>query len=79
MTRLTDWFPADVKPVREGVYEIKYADDDGRCFAHWNGAYWTHAHWQWGATVSATIARAAANASHDFSELPWRGLAEKPE
>ena len=41
MNDFTDWFPAEVTPTREGVYEV--ADDGGgpldrlRWYAYWNG------------------------------------------
>lgn len=38
---LTPWFPPDVKPVHEGVYEIKNpipARTSG--YSHWDGKQW---------------------------------------
>jgi len=39
---LTDWFPASVKPVRVGVYEVKgnVCDEDHPAYAHWDGEHW---------------------------------------
>lgn len=37
MTKKTDWFPANVKPVRKGWYETKC--ECGRNH-WWNGRYW---------------------------------------
>jgi hypothetical protein len=37
---LTDWFPADVKPVRIGVYETSFAYGGG--FSEWNGYHWSN-------------------------------------
>jgi hypothetical protein len=70
---LTPWFPASVKPVREGVYQRLY--DEGPAFCRWDGRYWhigilvqrRYAHMQ------ATIMNIAA----PNQDLPWRGLAKE--
>lgn len=41
MNIYTEWFPANIKPVREGVYETKW-DLLGKNtnFQYWDGLYW---------------------------------------
>jgi len=34
----TSWFPSNIKPVREGLYEIK--SNYGVQFARWKGGWW---------------------------------------
>ena len=44
MSKMTKWFPPHIKPVREGVYEIKYTSKvaHGSCMcATWNGYRWS--------------------------------------
>ena len=45
MIKMTDWFPPHIKPVREGVYEIKLTAVRGyhRMYATWNGLKWSRA------------------------------------
>lgn len=33
--KLTDWFPPEVLPEREGVYELEAEEGEVRAFAHW--------------------------------------------
>lgn len=37
-TEMTDWFPAEVKPVHVGVYETNMGLGNG--FSHWDGKAW---------------------------------------
>lgn len=73
-TKLTEWFPADVKPVHDGEYEL---DVSGYyAYALWCDGRWSIARWRpragslkwprWAAGVITSAQR-------------WRGLAEKPE
>jgi hypothetical protein len=80
--KLTDWYPAHVKPVREGVYERDAADSDGRAFAYWDGNRWFSLHWV-GLSDPKTAARAiecarAAVTPSSWPRTAWRGLAEDP-
>jgi hypothetical protein len=73
--KLTPWFPASVKPVRAGVYEVRALV----AFTKWH-RYWCGKHWYAGATTPS-------GAMHKFKEFraraplitPWRGLAEEPK
>jgi len=35
----TAWFPAHIRPVRKGVYEIKRPRTT---YAYWNGQFWSY-------------------------------------
>ena len=41
MSNMTPWFPPRIKPVREGVYEVKFCSDGDICYAAWNGKNWS--------------------------------------
>ena len=44
MSTMTNWFPPHIKPVREGVYEIKYTSKSpwkNWMYATWNGEKWS--------------------------------------
>ena len=44
MSEMTKWFPPHIKPVREGIYEIKYTPKNlhvSDMYATWNGARWS--------------------------------------
>ena len=68
----TDWIPGDVKPVRVGVYQREYPSGAWR-YCLWNGRGWC--------VYGLTPKDAAEWSDVESNEqnLPWRGLAEKPE
>lgn len=73
MIQLTDWFPEDVKPVRKGVYERDYRHSGMEFqFCLWNGKCWGEG------CRTVRLAEQSRLASL-WPDLPWRGLAEKPE
>lgn len=45
MSEMTKWFPPHIKPVREGVYEIKYTskptNPNPPIYATWHGSRWS--------------------------------------
>jgi hypothetical protein len=68
--KLTPWFPANVKPVRVGVYQVRDTDTLP-WYRRWDGAHWH---------IGAESVRIAAATSMPIdSQLPWRGLAEEPK
>lgn len=68
--KLTEWYPADVKPVRVGVYERDFgAGSTG--FSKWTGTAWMFR----GVTPDVAGEHTLWKSAND---LPWRGLAEKP-
>jgi len=73
--KLTPWFPANVRPVRRGVYSIKAGDSPHPLHAYWNGRHWC------GRTAMGAYwaARPAYISSPALGPVDgWRGLAEPP-
>lgn len=71
MPELTPWFPADVKPIRPGVYATQYVKDvDG--FSYWDGEKWGY--------QAEDVYRAGSAGYRNFCRplRPWRGLAADP-
>jgi putative component of toxin-antitoxin plasmid stabilization module len=67
--KLTEWFPATVKPVHEGVYEIRI-DYFGTSYATWSKGLWT---------VSA-LSRSSAGRQQRPSfqqNKTWRGVSKE--
>jgi len=70
MSKLTPWFPANVKPVRVGVYRVQYYNYSG--FAYWDGKQWSN--------LVDSVASAYKN--HDWTDgaiqqKRWRGLTQE--
>jgi hypothetical protein len=69
---LTEWFPGDVKPVHEGVYETGGGMDTRRYFQFWSGKAWS---------LSSTTVDGAFELRDDlsrrFQNEPWRGLTKE--
>ena len=76
MSKYTDWFPANVKPCRVGVYQVrrKLAGvwigglNGGAAYAHWNGKEWA---WAEMSVKAADFDRRTRGADQDKR---WRGL-----
>ncbi len=69
--KLTPWFPANVKPVRAGVYEIQ--DGLAAWYRRWDGLRWY---------VGGPTPGWASNeiiGLDNGHRAPWRGLAEEPK
>ena len=64
--KLTPWFPGTVKPMRVGVYERAYGEDDF-LYCHWDGKYW----YAWAMTPKQAEKAYALSA---LQNLPWRGV-----
>ena len=71
MTTKTDWYPPHIKPVREGLYEVKGWHFHGGTWKYWNGTKWGWSH------TSARMARYWRNQSGAAQEVEWRGLTEE--
>ena len=44
MKQMTPWFPSHIKPVRKGVYEVKFTPKglyESYFYAMWNGKRWS--------------------------------------
>ena len=38
MMKLTEWYPADIKPVRKGVYNVlDYDNENSSWYSYWDG------------------------------------------
>ena len=72
---LTGWYPANVRPVRKGVYDA--ADGKrfiGVWFKHWNGRYWGHG----ASSIDGAYSNANDGGYTAQYHFKWRGLARKP-
>ncbi len=71
--KLTPWFPADVEPVRKGVYEVDFGNRLS-WFAYWDGQ---------GFGYRSTTIKSAHDCRHYKTYLSgktaWRGLAQEPK
>ena len=70
--KLTPWYPGDVKPVREGVYERDYGAAGllEHRYCYWNGKWWG---------LYSTLPAGALwfkNKQSTSQNLPWRGVAK---
>lgn len=76
--KLTPWFPANVKPMRPGVYKV----DTGiqiLCWSHFDGEHWNGT---WGRVETAAhesgwYGRMGNQGNSEFLKR-WRGLATNP-
>lgn len=74
MSDLTPWFPGNVKPVREGVYQ-RQIPLYGDAYWVWNGARWLN-----GGYATPTSAKYHSGTSPSSEQcMKWRGLAADPE
>ena len=70
-TKLTPWYPPEIKPVRVGVYKIKIsANNSFDLYSHWTGQRWLHTAWS-----PARASEAKGNSL--YQNKTWRGLTEK--
>lgn len=80
---LTPWFPANVKPARKGVYEVRdNVFTRYRAFAYWNGERFGWRCWD-GAPHDAQGAVNDAFVCSNYEtclapRVAWRGLAKDP-
>lgn len=74
--KLTQWFKADIKPTRVGVYQANWlpkADTYGDWYAYWDGK-----EWGWMALNISEAVRVYKETDRRHKRLAWRGLAAKP-
>jgi hypothetical protein len=67
--KLTPWFPAHIKPVYPGVYEVRFPP--GTWYRRWDGTRWY--------SGDSDKKIAALSTLKGASPLPWRGLAKPPK
>ncbi len=72
--KLTPVFPANILPVRSGVYATQQIDDDGNLGA--SGYSWFDLEYRVWGCQAATIEEAAAHQDYEFANQTkmWRGL-----
>lgn len=70
--RLTPWFPNSIKPVHEGVYEIRdpwpRQGIEETAFRYWNGRTWGLA------CGDPSLCRPGDYWNHGQSMTGWRGI-----
>lgn len=72
--KLTPWFPANIKPVHEGVYQTKiHAGDKSGGFQYWNGFSWRF----WGIDAQDAYYCKEARSGFNQGAIQWRGLTRK--
>jgi hypothetical protein len=69
--KLTPWFPADIEPARNGVYERDW-DDGSSNYARWHNGVWGQSYCR----PELAVLRPFYSSN---AVLPWRGLAEQPK
>lgn len=80
---LTDWFSADVRPARVGVYQM-YNSFTGLGMGHYY-RYWDGKHWYYGTSSGPQQAKkvydACIKSSRNQVQSPtkWRGLNMEPK
>lgn len=77
--KLTPIFPADVLPVRSGVYKTLSVDDEGKPhFTPWGYSYFDATDRIWGC-AHGNIADAEAHRDHEFAHQLklWQGVLEE--
>lgn len=71
---LTDWFPAEVKPVCVGVYEADNGSSYGRkWYSYWDGKQWGYADTD---HEVAFLLRGEETEAWDLFPPAWRGLSQ---
>ena len=74
--KLTPTFPANILPVRSGVYKTRYVDrDSGKPIGPWGFSWFDITDRLWGCQSDA-IDKAAAHLDYEFASQTklWRGL-----
>lgn len=72
MAKLTDWFPAGVKPAQVGVYQ-RQVPPGVADYSHWDGTCWRH-----GALSKDEAARRKDWGGSSYQDFDWRGLSSDP-
>lgn len=73
--KLTRWFPADVKPVQSGIYQVTLSGGSCIQYAMFRDGIWGYGTW------SADEARISWRQMPGYpadQNKRWRGLANKP-
>lgn len=77
MSKVTQWFPANIKPVHIGLYNASIAGNT-RLMRLWNGRYWSRGFYP--EVMNGSEIKRAKKSKYRLQDcVKWRGLAEKPE
>jgi len=63
---MTDWFPADLKPVHIGVYEVRY-------FPYGKYCLWDGKKWSWTNTTVNKAYKFTSSEGANQNKI-WRGI-----
>lgn len=76
--KLTPWFPASVKPVREGVYEVRSPmwGTDETCHSYWNGEFFNYISSAHERSIGIAFDERHLSGAGD-TVTQWRGLKEQ--
>lgn len=69
---LTDWFPADVKPMWNGLYQTQMPGGSEMTWSIWNEGFWHYA----SEYVELSVRKADEGQRSFWQEREWRGLKE---
>lgn len=71
MSKFTKWFPANIKPVRKGIYQTIVPNVSGLYFSKFDGKFWLRDRYE--------LEMANLESSPSYCQnRQWRGLAKKP-
>ena len=74
MSKLTAWYPPDVKPVRVGEYSASMSKDPP-LKRWWDGRLWSKYYFNYESVEEIEHCRSQFS---PFQFYPWRGLASDP-
>lgn len=69
--KLTPWFPNSIKPVREGVYQIRGASFYEPNYRRWNGNGWSETYETPSGSVQSDM---RLSYKHGQDMTGWRGI-----
>lgn len=83
MSKVTEWYPASVKPVREGWYEVRRKEYDGELdsslfVTRVRMLKFRAGDWSYGKNSGPGIKNGDPAVLLESDGDKWRGLAEKP-
>lgn len=72
----TEWFPDDVKPVHEGLYETRVEEDifEFTTWSVWKDGVW---HYACSEDIEKCLRKAEEGHASYWQKREWRGLKEK--
>ena len=77
MDKYSPWFPPEIKPVHEGVYQIAFWGKNNPSYSKWQKGTWRYS---WSPLSDLTFKAALqANNLCSIQIVEWRGLARKPK